>query len=278
MSFVSARVYEPKQVAETSGPPASLPVNLRGRAPVSLAHPAPRRLVAPNRPWALQLALADRIVLERLAGDPHRSAARWARIILARSEGATLGGIAASEKVHRDTVRRCLQRFRRHGIGGLRHGNAGKSKNLTFDASVRREIARRASLPPREVNENFATWSLYKLREHLVRAGIVRSISIERLRYILGVEPHDRAYWPKAETLLSPLSREARRELIELAQGADAEIARRAGAVLAVASGARLGQVAREFHCGKSSIRRWLDHVRLHGVSRLAGLRPAAAA
>ena len=232
---------------------------------------------APGRARGLELSPAQRADLEQMARKTRGSAARWARIILMRAGGVTLAAIAAAEGVHRDTVRRCLQRFRRLGFAGLRHGNTGKPKNLVFDARVRREIARRASQPPAEWGESFPFWSLCKLRNHLVRAGVVRTISVERLRYVLHCEPHSITYWRRTERASAPLSREVRQQLVALAQHSDGELARRARAVLAVTSGASLAEVAREANCGKSSLRRWLDHVRVAGVARLISTDPRAA-
>ena len=269
MSFENATTLHSKATA----PIAAEPGQAMDRGAINFV-----RSPAPGRPWGLDLSPAQRADLERLARNTRGSAARWARIILMRGAGGTLAVIAAGEGVHRDTVRRCLQRFRRYGVAGLRHGNTGRPKNLVFDAKVRQEIAHRASQPPAELGESFPAWSLYKLRDHLVRAGVVRTISVERLRHVLHSEPHSSAYWRRAEYACAPLPQEVRRQLAKLAQHSDGELARRARAVLAVTDGASLAKVASDLRCGKSTIRRWLDHVRAGGVARLMSTNPSAAA
>ncbi|HUI24687.1 MAG TPA: helix-turn-helix domain-containing protein [Candidatus Kryptonia bacterium] len=142
--------------------------------------------------------------LEQIAHDGPPNLARRVRIVLARADGMALGPIAQSVGVHRDSVRRWIKRFCVRGLAGLQHGNAGKSRNVVFDAAVCAAIRRRASMAPAALGEPYTTWSLYKLRDHLVRHGVVRTISIERLRQLLNGGPYARDYWPDSARRAEP--------------------------------------------------------------------------
>ena len=146
-------------------------------------------------PRGVSLSPAERADLERLAQHQPTGLARRARLILARAEGQTLNAIGHRFQIHPDTVRRWLVRYGQRGLAGLRHGNLGKSRNLVFDAPLRAEIRRRASINPVEFGEDFALWSLIKLRDHLVRHRVVRTISHEALRQMLRTGSFSRRYW-----------------------------------------------------------------------------------
>ena len=146
-------------------------------------------------PRGVILSAAERADLERLARHQPTGLARRAGMILARAEGKTLQAIGSRFHVHPDTVRRWLARYGQRGLAGLRHGNLGKSRNLVFDASLRLEIRRRASIDPFELGEHFPLWSLIKLRDHLVRHRVVRTISHEALRQMLRTGSFSRRYW-----------------------------------------------------------------------------------
>lgn len=143
----------------------------------------------------LVLSAAERADLERLAQHRPTGSARRAGLILARADGETLNVIALRFDVHPDTVRRWLARFDQHGLAGLRHRGSGKSRNLVFGAQTRAEIRHRANIDPTQLGEAFPVWSLFKLRDHLIRHGVVRTISHETLRRVLLTEPLSRRYW-----------------------------------------------------------------------------------
>jgi len=220
-----------------------------------------------------ELSGEARADLEQIVRDGPASVARRARIILERADGSSLATIARNAGLHRDSVRRWLKRYQCQGVTGLRHGNAGKARNVVFGDAVRDEIHRRASLPPVEQGENFRVWSLYKLRDHLVDRGVVETISVERLRQLLAVQPVSRQFWRPGTQLLPPLSAEARQRLAELAHTPQGNQARRARAVLAIAEGATVASVATALRLSRNSVRRWLDHFRLGGTSALASRR-----
>jgi len=219
----------------------------------------------------IELSTTMRGELERIARDGPPNLARRARIVLARADGASLTVIAGMVSLHRDSVRRWVIRFRNRGLSGLRHGNAGRPKNVVFGESVREEIRRRAGMDPRALGEQFDSWSLYKLRDHLIRKGVVRSISVESLRLLLRAGQYSREHWGQPASSIGPLAPEVREQLAQLLDHPSREQAQRARAVLAVVDGATISHVANSLHMGKNSLRRWLQHFRLSGVSGLSG-------
>lgn len=219
----------------------------------------------------IELSTPMRDELQRIVRDGPPNLARRARIILARADGVSLTAIAGMVGLHRDSVRRWVIRFRNRGLSGLRHGNAGRPKNVVFGESVRTEIRHRAGMDPRTLGEPFDNWSLYKLRDHLMRMGVVRSISVESLRLLLHAGEYSREHWGQAARPIGPLAPEVREQLSQLVHHPSREQAQRARAVLAVADGASVSQVAGTLHMGKNSLRRWLQHFRLSGVSGLGG-------
>jgi transposase len=223
----------------------------------------------------LRLSPSARAELERIVRDGPRNLARRARIILARDHGASLGAIAASVGMHRDSIRRWLVRYRLRGIEGLQHGNAGKPKNVVFHAPIRAEIQRRASISPRTLGESYPNWSLYKLRDHLVGHGVVRTISIERLRQLLRSDKYSREFWEPPSRRVGPLSPRLKEELLKLTREARSDQAQRARVVLAVAEGASIAEVASRLHLGRNSIRRCIDCFQHDGVAGLIEQRPS---
>jgi transposase len=231
----------------------------------------------------VELTSAQHNELESLVRTAPAALARRARIILARARGDSLGDVASGLRMHRDSVRRWVVRFRQRGVEGLQHGNLGKPKNVVFDAAIREEICRRAACSPHDLGERFDTWSLYKLRDHLMRTGVVHTISVESLRLLLKPGAEARRYWARRSQPLAPLDPAVRRELLATLRHAPPSQAQRARAVLALAEGASMGEVARTLHVGKNSLRRWLTHFRLAGPAGLfceaaAALRPPDAA
>jgi transposase len=135
--------------------------------------------------------------LRHLTDTGPRWARRRARIVLAWLDGKRVEAIARELGVHEDTVRRAISSFQKRGLAALQHGNRGKPKNVVFDARVQREIFRLAGMAPKALGEPFATWSLYKLRDRLIRRGVVISISRERLRQLLRDGVYSRRHWPR---------------------------------------------------------------------------------
>jgi transposase len=221
---------------------------------------------------SLKLTPALEAELEWLAGEGPPNVARHARIVLGRAAGMSIPSVAASVGVHPNTIRNCLRRFETYGLRGLAHASAGKPKNIAFTDSVRDEIARVAMHSPATAGESFAQWSLRRLRTHLIRRGVVQTISVEGLRQQLRSLPLPAVYWRRASRPLRPLAAEVRHALESLAQGPRADRALRAQIVLASSRGLNEHEIAAGLHIGRATVRRWLRRFRKAGILGLQTL------
>jgi carbon-monoxide dehydrogenase medium subunit len=86
--------------------------------------------------------------------------------------------------VSRPTVTSWLTRFERSGVPGLLpRPRSGRPPKITSD--VLRRIATAAGAEPRALGVNGPAWTLQKLRQYLLNAGVVSTISLESLRLTL---------------------------------------------------------------------------------------------
>jgi transposase len=212
------------------------------------------------------LTPALRAELEWLAGESPPNVARHARIVLCRAGGMSTSSVAAAVGVHPNTVRNCLRRFEQHGLRGLLHGSAGKPKNIAFSDAIRDGIARVAMHSPGSAGELHSRWSLRRLQSHLLRRGVVQSISVEGLRQLLGGLPLPPAYWRRAVRPSGPLNADLRRALESLANGPRADRSLRAQIVLAGQRGLNETEIAAALHVGRATVRRWLRSFRRAGI------------
>jgi len=229
------------------------------------------------RTAALGLTPALRSELEWLAGEAPPNVARHARIVLCRASGMSTPAVAAAVGVHPNTVRNCMRRFESHGLRGLLHGSAGRPKNIAFSDAIRDEVARVAMHSPASAGEPYDRWSLRRLQSHLMRRGVLRSISVEGLRQLLGGLPLPPVYWRRAVHPVSSLSPDVRRAVESLANGARADRRLRAQIVLASFRGLNEAEIAAALHVGRATVRRWLRRFRRAGILGLHTLprRPA---
>lgn len=86
-----------------------------------------------------------------------------------------------------DRVRAVIHNFNRDGFSSLSPKYAG-GRPHKFDAQTRTEIARVALTRPKTVGKPYTRWSLTKLADYLVEAGVVDDISTESIRRILDAE------------------------------------------------------------------------------------------
>ncbi|MFQ5665797.1 MAG: helix-turn-helix domain-containing protein [Candidatus Binatia bacterium] len=236
--------------------------------PIAKARSATRRL---------RLSAAMRAELEWLAGEAPSNMARHAQIVLGRAAGMPITAVAAATGVHPNTVRNCICRFEAHGLLGLVHAGAGKPKSAAFSDAVRDEIARVAMQSPARAGEAYTQWSLRRLRTHLMRRGVVQSISVEGLRQVLGGLPLPPAHWRRLVRRADPLTPDVRRALESLVQGPRRERRLRAQIVVASGRGLNEAEIAAALHVGRGTVRRWLRRFRRAGILGLQTLPRRAA-
>src|SRR5262245_14572372 len=132
-----------------------------------------------------KLRADERCKLEKmLTEDLHPQQQRRAQTLLLHSEGLNVVEIAAGLRSHPQTIYQDLRAFAQEGLGCLRPpATGGAAKRIT--AQQEAEIQRLADLPPIEVGQPYGRWSLAKLCAYLLRARIVKRISLEHLRRVL---------------------------------------------------------------------------------------------
>jgi len=112
---------------------------------------------------------------------------RRAQMVLLSAQGMDAAAIAKVAFTSEDRVRDVIRNFNADGFGSLypkyRGGHPPK-----FTLGQRREIKKIAKAKPIEYDLPFSTWSLAKLADFLVAAGVVDDISHEGLRVLLREE------------------------------------------------------------------------------------------
>ncbi|MBI1813436.1 MAG: helix-turn-helix domain-containing protein [Deltaproteobacteria bacterium] len=192
---------------------------------------------------------------------------RRAHMILLRRQGLPNWLIAHRLGVHRDTVRRWVARYRARGPVGLWHANSGRTHPAKFTDATVATIRAIASQPPGARSEAFATWSLQKLRAHVIRMEIVHDISVEGLRQLLARTGGRPPGWPPPATDRIALDRTAQLALRRLA--GDRDIGRRAVIVLAAADGSLAKAIALDLGVTVNTVRRWVRRFAAGGVPAL---------
>lgn len=109
---------------------------------------------------------------------------RRAMVVLASAQGQSAGDIAPMLAASADYVRRVIHDFNDKGFAALDPKWSGGRPKAISDAMAR-EICLIARCSPADLGLAHRTWSLATLREHVIRLGVVSSISRETLRQIL---------------------------------------------------------------------------------------------
>ncbi len=119
------------------------------------------------------------LVRLRDAGPAGRRAR--AHVILLSATRVAIPEIVRRLGLSRPTVTHWLRRFERSGIGGLvDRPRSGRPARISSD--VLRHISMVVSARPRDLGIPGTRWSLARLRQYLVRAGVVPALSLESLR------------------------------------------------------------------------------------------------
>ena len=111
---------------------------------------------------------------------PAASRSRAAVVLLSAARTA-IPEIVRRLGLSRPTVTHWLRRFERSGISGLLdRPRSGRPSRISTD--VLRHIAMVVSARPRDLGVPGTRWSLARLRQYLVQAGVVPALSLESLR------------------------------------------------------------------------------------------------
>lgn len=107
-----------------------------------------------------------------------------ARIILHSSEGMRSSEICIKTGRKKRCVLDAIKKFNEKGLTCLqRERTTGKKPKFTKEQKAK--ILQVVNTEPRKLGKNFTSWSLPKLKLHLIENKIVECISIETLRQIL---------------------------------------------------------------------------------------------
>jgi transposase len=112
---------------------------------------------------------------------------RRAQIVLWAAQGYPVARIAEIGFTSEDRVREVIHNFNRDDFESLTPKYAG-GRPHKFDPETRAEIVRVALTQPKTVGKPYTRWSLTKLADYLVEAGVVEDISVESIRRILDEE------------------------------------------------------------------------------------------
>ncbi len=113
-----------------------------------------------------------------------RIMARRAQVVLASNQGAKIPSIARRLYFSEQHVRNIIKEFNTDGFDAL-SPKYGGGRPVKFTEEQRSLIIETALCPPDLLGRPFRRWSLAKLREYVVKDGIVESIAIETLRQML---------------------------------------------------------------------------------------------
>ncbi|MBB4906273.1 helix-turn-helix domain-containing protein [Actinophytocola algeriensis] len=121
--------------------------------------------------------------MTRTAKDPVRL--RRAIVVMMSGQGQAVRDITSLLQVSAEYVRDVIHAFNERGFDALDPKWSG-GRPKTIGEQVRERICLIAKTPPADWGITaFSTWSLAKLREHLIGRGTVAAISRETLRRIL---------------------------------------------------------------------------------------------
>lgn len=121
---------------------------------------------------------------QSLRRSKSRTAIMRSQVVLASAQGFKVPAIARLLGLCEKSVRETIKGFNEKGTAAVeRKYSPGRPPKFTDD--VKWAIIEIATSRPKDLRLPFSRWSLSKLREHLVRRRVVKSISLSWLRRIL---------------------------------------------------------------------------------------------
>lgn len=105
-------------------------------------------------------------------------------ILLAADTGMRPVQLQQQRLGHATYIREILHAFNDRGLDSVR-AQYHRPKPMKFNEAVQKQIVDLVITPPDHLGFPFGQWSVPKRRDSLIAKGIVESISLERLRWIL---------------------------------------------------------------------------------------------
>lgn len=109
---------------------------------------------------------------------------RRAQVVTLSGQGYRVPEISSLLHAHPANLRKWIHRFNRRGCDGLRTVRSGGPR-VRISPQQRAAIVDLAQVRPREIDLNFTRWTLHRLAQQAVKAGIIDRISHEAVRQIL---------------------------------------------------------------------------------------------
>ncbi|MEJ5197786.1 MAG: helix-turn-helix domain-containing protein [Anaerolineae bacterium] len=117
--------------------------------------------------------------LQKAEGDSELG--KRVAIVLLSAQHRGVQEISMMVGLHPINVRKWIHRFNSMGLDGL-YPRRSPGRPRLFSDRQRQEIVRLARTSPTALGLNFSNWSLQRLRQELIRRGIVSEISAEAIR------------------------------------------------------------------------------------------------
>lgn len=138
--------------------------------------------------YVRSLTIAEGNHIQRiLRRGKSRTPFRRAQVIIHSAHGYTVQEIAQVTCLHEEYIRELIRRFNMEGVALFKE-RARSGRPVEFVPEIRADIVKIALSPPKLLGCPFTRWSVEKLREHLLRVGVLSRISAETLRLILKEE------------------------------------------------------------------------------------------
>lgn len=125
-------------------------------------------------------------IYRMLESDISEDKKKRLKIVLYSSQGWSPTEINPKVNIHPKTIRHWIHTFNEEGLSRLLHRPEKGGPAKTFDKEKREEIVRIGTSKPKNLGEPYTQWSLPKLRDYLIKKGIVETISHETVRVILA--------------------------------------------------------------------------------------------
>ena len=138
--------------------------------------------------YVRSLTIAEGNHIQRiLRRGKSRTPFRRAQVIIHSAHGYTVQEIAQVTCLHQEYIRELIRRFNIEGVALFKE-RARSGRPVEFVPEIRADIVKIALSPPKLLGCPFTRWSVEKLREHILRVGVLSRISAETLRLILKEE------------------------------------------------------------------------------------------
>lgn len=107
-----------------------------------------------------------------------------AKIILYSADELKVSKICEKTGKEKRSVSTAIRKFNEKGISSLQRGKTTGPKRK-FTEEQRAKMIEVVNTDPRKLGKNFTSWSLPKLKQHIIESKTANSIAIETMRQIL---------------------------------------------------------------------------------------------